>query len=1098
MNSHGVVGESAAARFVGRGGHEQLRRPCRAALFSALFGLLAAGAEPLAVAASMQAAIEADWRRQAEAWQARPSPTQGDAAGAVDGVKDGKYAFHTGHEANPWWQVDLGAAKPIARIVVFNRLDYAPGLHNADNVLITVSADGKQWRMVHDNLGKHFGGVSGASPLTVTFEPGAVRARFVRLQLPSKAPVFFHLDEVEIYGPDDPAQNLALRQPADQSSVSIWSTMKLPKRASHTPIATAAVNHFIERGQRLAAHLRNQAVDTAPFERAFATAARQVAGFTTNTPADFRQEAYFTVRRTLRELVFRKPEMQFDRLLITKRFGQETYPDVCLNHMPWVSRPGGDLCILRLRGPANVPEVRPILQGALGPGHVHGMDLNWDATRIVFGYAKAKKAEPPKGWLDRATNYELRRTEEPTHLYEIGVDGTGLRQLTDSRDWSDLDPCYAPSGEIVFVSERCGCSLQCNEWDKDETSCNLYIMPADGTDIRRLSVTKDGDYLPHVLADGTIGYTRWEYQERGWANVQSIWYVRPDGTGADALFKQHFNDPWALEDMRSLPDTPSPRMVAIATGHHTLAAGPVVLVHPSVGLNNPAGIAIVTPGVRPPEGGMSGTPVTGGGVFDQAGYYMTPWPLSADTFLVSYSYGTGKTGVASEIDPTGYAIYLIDVFGTKELLYRDESISCFTPIPLRPRARPPSLAGSPTAKKDHAVLTLAQAAYAVPGIAPEQVRYLRVAARLPWPYDNTQGGQRYTEKAQPNNWTPVRVLGVVPLAADGSAHFTVPPDTAVYFQLLDVNFMELRRMRSFISFQPGEQRGCVGCHETRAEAPPVGPVPLATLQEAVAPAPPPWGTQPISFLREIQPILDRHCGRCHCGLKPAAGLDFSGGLTSGWNGQASPIAEYGHNRAFETLLQKGLVSWSDVQGDAHITRPLEQGSHRSKLVEVLRGGGSGRSARLSPEEWETLVTWIDLNAPYHDRFADKRPARPAYSLPADQDLRSQLTAIHERRCGQCHAAAAVSRLDWIDLRDGPRSLFLDAPLAKEGGGRAKCSQAVYQDQYDPDYQHARELVAEAVRRAWEHPRRDLRALQDRSAKPGRAPARSAQLRRDSR
>ena len=68
-------------------------------------------------------------------------------------------------------------------------------------------------------------------------------------------------------------------------------------------------------------------------------------------------------------------------------------------------------------------------------------------------------------------------------------------------------------------------------------------------------MTKDGDYLPHCLDDGTIGYTRWEYQERGWAHIQSIWYVRPDGTGADALFKQHLNDPWALEDVRSIPGT---------------------------------------------------------------------------------------------------------------------------------------------------------------------------------------------------------------------------------------------------------------------------------------------------------------------------------------------------------------------------------------------------------------------------------------------------------------------------------------------------------------------------------------------------------------
>ena len=148
----------------------------------------------------------------------------------------------------------------------------------------------------------------------------------------------------------------------------------------------------------------------------------------------------------------------------------------------------------------------------------------------------------------------------------------------------------------------------------DETSCNLYVMQPDGSAIRRLSVNKDGDYLPHCLDDGTIGYTRWEYQERNLTQIQSLWFVRPDGTWADALFKQHMNDPWALEDVRSIPGTPQRKFVAIAAGHHTLAAGPLVVIDAAAGLNAPAGIRIVTPGVSPPEGGMSGTPVMEGGV----------------------------------------------------------------------------------------------------------------------------------------------------------------------------------------------------------------------------------------------------------------------------------------------------------------------------------------------------------------------------------------------------------------------------------------------------------------------------------------------------
>ena len=158
-------------------------------------------------------------------------------------------------DPNPWWQVDLGSVQPIARIVVYNRLDYAPGLHNADTLVILTSDDGKQWTLRHDNQGRHFGGVSGAQPLEIVFPASALQARFVRLQIPSAQPIFFHLDEVEVYGAGDAAKNIALRQPADQSSLSPWSTAKIRRQLD---FPTAAC---IERGRKLAAHLSECGVD---------------------------------------------------------------------------------------------------------------------------------------------------------------------------------------------------------------------------------------------------------------------------------------------------------------------------------------------------------------------------------------------------------------------------------------------------------------------------------------------------------------------------------------------------------------------------------------------------------------------------------------------------------------------------------------------------------------------------------------------------------------------------------------------------------------------------------------------------------------------
>jgi hypothetical protein len=669
--------------------------------------------------------------------------------------------------------------------------------------------------------------------------------------------------------------------------------------------------------------------------------------------------------------------------------------------------------------------------------------------------------------------HDVRLSEEPIHIFEMNVDGSGLRQLTDHEMWSDLDPTYLPSGNICFVSDRCGFSLQCNEWNKDETSTNLYVIKPDGGEIRRMSVTKDGDYLPHALDDGQVAYTRWEYQERGWAPIQSIWTIRPDGTWADALFKQHMNAPWALEETRSIPG--SHKLVAIATGHHTLPIGPLCIIDPHVGTNDANGIAIVTPGARNPEGPMAGAPVAEGGVRDAGGFYSHPWALgdpgsgagSGKFFLCCYSHGNKQT------EPAGFGVYLIDVFGNKELLFRDAAISSFEPIPLRARPRPPVLPEMIDLRKDHAVCSVSRAGDGVAGVDLGLAKYLRVSQGLGWPYDKEHGGFRYERDAKATglNWNPVRVLGTVPLDGDGKALFRVPADQSMYFQLLDANHMELRRMRSFISFQPGEVRGCVGCHETKAiAATMVDPEPFGRAKAPADLTPPPWGGDTINFLRHVQPVLDKLCIGCHSGAKPAGGLDLFGGLTAN------------HNVAYDSLVdrKRGLLAICNKNSNADVTLPMQYGSHASKLVKVLKSEAHAKRVQFSREDWIRLVTWIDVNCVYHDRFWNKRPAKAAYDLAADKALAGQIAAA-QQKCAACHKPAEVSRLDWIDVRDPARSLFLLAPLAKAGGGDGKCvvrvapagAAAPYADKADADYQTVLKLVQEAVRKAVESPRRDL-------------------------
>ena len=698
---------------------------------------------------------------------------------------------------------------------------------------------------------------------------------------------------------------------------------------------------------------------------------------------------WLAARHAARRIVLANPAVDFDQVAFVKCH-PASFPNITGSQYPWGHKPGGDLGVQTGLHPAAA--VRDLLGGRLGPGHVHGLDLAWDADRVVFGYARQPDWPPPWDTISGDYVFLLRGHQQPTHLFEVRLDGSGLRQLTDHPYWSDFEPTYLPDGGIAFASDRSGRSSECGKFSADHTVINLYAVDADGGSLRRLNDNKDIDRYPHTLDNGLIGYTRWEYQERHFLEVHSIWAMRPDGSQADAVYKQHLSLPYGLRDTRSIPGTT--QLVSIATGHHTLAYGPVVIIDPARGINEPSGLRSVTPGVVPQEGKMAGAPVAEGGVRDRSGVYQTPWALSDKCFLVSYSY-------SSSTRANGFALYLIDVFGNKELIRREPIYSCSFPMPVRPRRRPPiipavasALAAPAQAQSAQAEGTcyVADANQGLTGMPHGTVKYLRISQRVGWPLDEQIGAMRYL----PGNaweqqfgyweWAPVRVLGIVPVEADGSAHFTVPADTSVYFQALDENLLELRRMRSHVTLQAGEVRGCVGCHESSSHTPrAAGPgglrdaaaLPAALTRPADAPQPPPWGAERLlGFEALVQPLLDRHCTGCHGAAQPDGGLDFS----------ATRAAD-GFLQSFRTMFGRSpaaagkpaaaartLVSVSNRFSNAAITRPREFGSSQSPLVRVLLDDDlHRREVRLSPDEWLTLVTWVDANAPYHETFFNRRP-----------------------------------------------------------------------------------------------------------------------------
>ena len=77
-----------------------------------------------------------------------------------------------------------------------------------------------------------------------------------------------------------------------------------------------------------------------------------------------------------------------------------------------------------------------------------------------------------------------------------------------------------------------------------------------------------------------------------------------------------------------------------------------------------------------------------------------------------------------------------------------------------------------------------------------------------------------------------RILGEVPLEADGSFYVQLPADRPIILDLLDDRGRVVHRGRAPFWVRPGETRCCVGCHEDPETAPP-NRRPLAVLKDPV-------------------------------------------------------------------------------------------------------------------------------------------------------------------------------------------------------------------------------------------------------------------------
>ena len=603
--------------------------------------------------------------------------------------------------------------------------------------------------------------------------------------------------------------------------------------------------------------------------------------------------------------------------------------------------PGSALCLLEMHG--NYGRFTTLIDDPNGV--IRDPDVSFDGRRILFSWKKS----------DFQDDY---------HLYEIEIETGKVRQLTFGQGFADYEGAYLPNGDIIFNSTRCVQTVDC--W-KTEVS-NLYICDRDGKYLRRLSFDQVHTNFPTVLDDGRVIYTRWDYNDRGQIYPQPLFQMNSDGTGQTEFYGNNSWFPTTILHARGIPGTQ--KILAVISGHHCHQRGKLAIIDRTKGNQENSGVQLIAP-VRKTEAVRIDS-------YGQDGeQFQYPYPITETTFLVTYE--PHSAGNRRYISP--YAIYFMDVQGHRELLVADTNISCNQSIPLVARIKP-HIRPSQVDYRNKTGTYYIQDIYAGPGLAgitPGTVKRLRVVAlefRAAYIGSNISngpaGGAMSSTPVSIGNgtWDVKRVLGEATVFEDGSAFFTVPARTPVYFQVLDDNGHVIQTMRSWSALQPGENFSCVGCHEPKNQAPLINRITTMAVKAGAQTLKPFYvQSRCFSFIKDVQPILDRHCTNCHTRTNTET-FSLSGNQTieaqskRKWSDAYLELTNAYMDSRSKTYIGKSndRVNWISVQSPPTMLPPYHAGAARSKLMTILERGH--KDVKLSRNEIRILACWIDLLVPY--------------------------------------------------------------------------------------------------------------------------------------
>ena len=628
------------------------------------------------------------------------------------------------------------------------------------------------------------------------------------------------------------------------------------------------------------------------------------------------------------------PLLDFDRLLLVQRAenklglpqnweGNSSLPHTGFSNQIVVLSP------VRPDG-----ELRPLFRPE-GGRFVGDVDLDFKAQRLLFS---------------------MPGTNGRWQVFELDADGTGLRQLPliGESDVDNYDACYLPDGDIMFGSTAPFTGVPCVTGSSHVA--NLFRLHRPTGAIRRLTFDQEHNWCPTVLNDGRLLYLRWEYSDIPHFVARILFRMNPDGTDQKEFYGGSSYWPNAMFYARPIPGSAT-KFVAVVGGHHGQPRmGELVLFDAARGRFESEGVL-----QRIPGHGRKVKPIILDELTDASWpKFLHPWPLSEKYFLVS----------AKLTPKSPWGLYLADVFDNL-LLVREspEGSALLEPIPFRATTPPPVIPDKVQPGRRAAQVYLADV-YSGPGLAGVPRGTVKQLRLFTYQFAYHGMGGQVNRVGLDGPWDVKRILGTVPVEADGSAFFRVPANTPISVQPLDADGQALQLMRSWMTAMPGETLSCVGCHDRQNSTPMSGAQTLALQKPPAAITPWHGPTRGFSFVREVQPVLDRYCVSCHDGQARADGKTVPDFRDAPPVHPPCPAGAYRDGTQFTPsyLALKSYVRNHSIESDMHLLTPGEYQADTTELVQMLQRGHQG--VQLAAEGWDRLITWIDLNTPAHGTWRE--------------------------------------------------------------------------------------------------------------------------------